>query len=173
MAWKVFSCVYSSHVIEHQVDLVTHFQSVEKLLKVGGIYVLAVPDKRYCFDYFNPLSELTEVLTAYKEKRKLHTFNTWLIGLQPAHNDPARHWHDDHGEQKTLTREMYDEATVRYETAKDEGQYVDMHAWRFTPESMREILMTLYKEEFIHFKIREVYPTEQNTCTFFVVLEKI
>lgn len=37
-----FSLVFSSHVVEHQLDLVVHFQQVSSLLDDGGYYALMV-----------------------------------------------------------------------------------------------------------------------------------
>lgn len=50
---KKFDIVFSSHVIEHQPDLITHFQRVSRLLQENGLYILCIPDKRYCFDHFS------------------------------------------------------------------------------------------------------------------------
>ena len=168
-----FSCVYSSHVIEHQPDLVRHFQKVERLLKVGGIYVLAIIDKRYCFDHFNKESDVADVLTAYAEKRKFHTLDSLLAASCRTHNNPVQHWHGDHGEREMITRDIYDAVVEKYQKAVQEGQYLDVHAWRFTPHNLREILVNLLQGGFIQLKIREIYATEPETFTFFAVLEKI
>jgi hypothetical protein len=37
-----FAMVLSSHVVEHQLDLVRHFRAVSKLLVAGGYYTLIV-----------------------------------------------------------------------------------------------------------------------------------
>ncbi|MFG7489383.1 methyltransferase domain-containing protein [Methylorubrum rhodesianum] len=47
-----FDCVFSSHCIEHQPDLIRHLNHVSRILRDGGRYYLIVPDKRYCFDHF-------------------------------------------------------------------------------------------------------------------------
>lgn len=168
-----FSCVYSSHVIEHQPDLVTHFQKVERLLKVGGIYVLAISDKRYCFDYFSKESDIADVLTAYAEKRKFHTLDSLLAASYCTHNNPVQHWHGEHGERGMITRYIYNAIVERYHDAMKKGNYLDVHAWRFTPKNLRAILAELFQGGFIHLRIREIYATEQDTFTFFAVLEKV
>ena len=68
---ETFDIVFSSHVIEHTPDLVEHFQQVSRILNKGGVYVLIVPDKRYCFDYYHPESTISEVIEASVSKRKI------------------------------------------------------------------------------------------------------
>lgn len=62
---EMFDIVFSSHVVEHCPDLIAHFQNVAKILNAGGLYVLIVPDKRYCFDYYHAESTLSEVIDAF------------------------------------------------------------------------------------------------------------
>jgi SAM-dependent methyltransferase len=66
---RQFDVVISSHCLEHQPDPVRHLQKVGQLLFPGGAYFLLVPDKRYCFDHFIPLSNLAEITVAYHEQR--------------------------------------------------------------------------------------------------------
>ena len=68
-----FDVVIASHVIEHQPNLVGFFQSVSRMLKPDGLLSLAVPDKRFCFDYFMPLSLTGESLVAFGGIRTRHT----------------------------------------------------------------------------------------------------
>jgi hypothetical protein len=51
-----FDAFVASHVIEHTPDLIAFLNSAAVLLKVDGVVALAIPDKRYCFDYFQPLT---------------------------------------------------------------------------------------------------------------------
>ena len=67
-----FDAVFSSHCIEHQPDLIYHLQQIERLLSPGGIYFIIIPDKRYCFDYPLPESDLADVLEAFYDKARGH-----------------------------------------------------------------------------------------------------
>ena len=64
-----YDWIIASHVIEHIPDLISYFQQCEALLKPDGILSLIIPDKRYCFDYFSPISTTGNLLDAYAEKR--------------------------------------------------------------------------------------------------------
>lgn len=66
---QCYDWIIASHVIEHAPDLVSYLQQCEELLKPDGLLSLVVPDKRYCFDYFSPISSTGNVLDAYAEKR--------------------------------------------------------------------------------------------------------
>ena len=67
-----YDFIFASHVIEHVTDIVRFLQDCETLLKPAGRLVLAVPDKRYCFDVLRPLTTVGQALQAYVEKRQRH-----------------------------------------------------------------------------------------------------
>jgi hypothetical protein len=60
----------ASHVVEHVPDLVTWLREVASVLGSGGTARLAVPDKRYIFDYLRRPTELAEVLDAFARQRR-------------------------------------------------------------------------------------------------------
>ena len=52
----IYDWIIGSHVLEHTSDLIGFLNDCDSLLKKDGVLSLAVPDKRYCFDRFRPLS---------------------------------------------------------------------------------------------------------------------
>ena len=68
--------VLASHVVEHVPDLVTWLAEIHEVLKNDGSLRLAVPDRRYTFDYLRNKSRLSDVLEAYllKARRPLPRF---------------------------------------------------------------------------------------------------
>ena len=52
-----YDWIVASHVIEHVPDFVAFLVDCEALLKPGGSLVLAVPDKRCCFEFFVPFRQ--------------------------------------------------------------------------------------------------------------------
>ena len=72
-AAQAFDWIIASHVIEHSPDLVRFLQDCSRLLKPSGVLSLAVPDKRYCFDYFQSLTSTGMVLDAYWSGRQRHS----------------------------------------------------------------------------------------------------
>ena len=73
-----FQLVFSSHNIEHQVNLVRHFNQIAKLLAKGGKFYLAIPDKRYCFDHFIAVTPVSEVLAIHYQNPNHHSLQTIL-----------------------------------------------------------------------------------------------
>ena len=71
-----FDAFIASHVIEHTTDVVTFLKAAESLLRPDGVIILAVPDKRKCFDLFRPPSTTSSALVAYHERRSRHTAAT-------------------------------------------------------------------------------------------------
>lgn len=46
-----YDYIIASHVIEHTVDLISFFNDCSDIIKTNGILSLAIPDKRYEFDF--------------------------------------------------------------------------------------------------------------------------
>lgn len=172
-----FDLVFSSHVLEHQVDITRHLQQVHDLLNENGAYILAVPDYRYCFDHHKPETTIPDVLEAFYTKRKSHTLRDLLFAVMyDTHNDPWRHWRHDHG---NCHVKPLDENVARlkpylemWQNNEVSGGYLDVHAWRFQPKNFRFTMEFLQKLGLITFDILRVYETNYNDVEFFAVLVK-
>jgi SAM-dependent methyltransferase len=68
-----FDYVISSHNFEHLPNPIRFLQGCEEILKPGAFLSMAIPDKRYCFDYYRPVTELSEWLDAFHEERNKPT----------------------------------------------------------------------------------------------------
>ena len=166
-----FDIVFSSHNVEHQVNLVKHFQQVENLLKKGGKFYLAVPDKRYCFDHFIFETPLSMVLATYWENPQNHSLQTILAKCETGHNDSKRHWEDDSGIPVFMdNRECFKQEYINYENAN--GNYIDAHKWRFTPQSFAFIINELNRMKLVSLKVEKMWETALHSHEFYVVLVK-
>ncbi|MGB5864232.1 MAG: hypothetical protein WBG95_08005 [Sulfitobacter sp.] len=170
---EIFAEVVTSHCIEHQPDLIAHLEKVYDLLEDGGRYVAIVPDKRYCFDYFSPVSSLGDVIEASFEKRERHSLAA-IINMNGAstHNDPVRHWADDHFDEgyHANTSQRALAAISLFETSK--GDYIDCHAWRFTPDSFAHICSNLYQMKKTRLRLEAVGDTRVNTLEFSAIFRR-
>lgn len=131
-----YDIVFSSHSLEHQPDLVRHLNEVAAILRRGGLYMVIVPDCRYCIDHHLPRTTIADLVDAHHEGRQTHTLKSVIEHLAlAAHNDPSRHWRGDHGT-PTFDLDAIRAAIGHWEAAA--GGYLDVHAWHFTPEGFRE-----------------------------------
>ena len=166
-----FDIVVSSHCLEHQPDLIQHLQGVAGLLNPGGAYFVLVPDKRFCFDHFIPLSNVAEVVAAHHEKRQKHTLRSVIEHRTLiTHNDSPRHWQGDHGLTFDRFAPRLEAALREYSDARD--AYIDVHAWYFTPDSAAVVLSVLADAGLCSLKMLRLYPTQYGASEFWMVLQK-
>jgi SAM-dependent methyltransferase len=168
-----FENIISSHVIEHQPDLISHLQSIEKLLCEGGRYFLCVPDKRFCFDHNLNESTIADILQAFQEKRVVHSLKSVIEHrCLTAHNNPQIYW-DNSAEiiwPDKATPESILNAINEFESSL--GSYIDVHAYYFTPFSFLRIMNLLLDLNLTTLKVERVYPTKLNNNEFWVILKK-
>ena len=141
-----FDTVIASHVIEHIPDLLGFLKSAERLCKRGGVVALAVPDQRYCFDYFRPRSSTGDVLAAYATHRTRHTVSSlWDYNAYRIDMNGTGAWGQHPVASPALTtdfgglRRLADDILAGAEGA----EYEDCHGWTFTPAGFRLIMFEL------------------------------
>lgn len=168
-----FAAVVSSHCIEHQPDLIKHLNDVHDILDAGGRYFLIIPDKRYCFDHFLPNSTIADIIEAHTERRSTHRIgNVIEHRALTTHNDVTRHWQSDHvdpGYEQGITARTQ-LALNEVEAAK--GGYIDVHAWKFTPDMFKQTMSQLNELGLIHLFPERVYHTAHGRNEFTAVLRK-
>ena len=165
-----FDAFIASHVIEHTPDLIGFLNSAATLLKPEGIVVLAVPDKRYCFDYFQPLTTTGQLLEAHAQQRTRHSQRLGFDHIAYAiAGGGAGAWgqHPLHG-----LRFMHsvEQARDLFGSMEAEHGYVDIHAWRFTPASFEVLLLELARLDVIDWRIERT--TESEGCEFYAWLRR-
>jgi SAM-dependent methyltransferase len=139
-----FDLIFGSHVLEHQVDLIGHLQSLEKLLKPGGRVIEMIPDLRTCFDALRYPSVTSDVLVAHRRGAPTHrgkeVFDFLSRQLNSNHGFLMRDADFDGGRFVFSLQH----ALQAMEAADLPGTpYLDTHAWTFTPESFRLLMIEL------------------------------
>lgn len=140
---EYYDWVIASHVIEHMPDPITFLQQCQRLLKPDGKLALVIPDKRYCFDYFQPITMAGSLLDAFHEKRTRptpgqvfeHLSNACVLDKKAAWNN------SDSGPIEML--HGHEEAASVWRQAASCLEYFDVHCWRFTPSSFKLLLADL------------------------------
>lgn len=167
-----FDVIYGSHTLEHQVDMIGHLQSLERLLKPGGRVILMIPDLRTCFDALRYPTVTADALAAHQRKGQIHqgrqVFDS--VSREIDKNQGYRMCNADLDD----VRFRHDLKTARdaMTVAEVAGQrYVDLHAWTFTPESFRLLLVELRLLELTHLEPHLVSDTYGNQ--FCAVLQPV
>ena len=164
----IYDWIIISHVIEHVPDIISFFRSCSNLLKPDGILSLAIPDKRYCFDFFRWPTSTGDVLQAWTEKNNRHRMGAVFDHLSLACKKGEQHaWGKMHYGKFSFVHDFSDAASF-FRDYGNHNEYVDAHAWRFTPSSFRLILMDLKNLCLTDFS--EVGFHDTAGCEFFVSL---
>lgn len=165
-----FDVIISSHNIEHCLDLIAHLQHIEKLLSEDGKYILIIPDKRYTFDHYLPLTTIDQIVASNYNKRDNHSLLSMIQHRAlTTHNNPIQHWNRQsrfHKQKDILVR--IKEAIAEWE--EESSHYIDVHAWYFVPESFRQNISFLNEMNYISLAPERVYATPRGRAEFVAVL---
>lgn len=166
-----FDAVLSCHSIEHQPNLIGHLNSVAEILNENGLYLVIVPDKRFCFDYSISESTLADVLDAHINNVTQHSVKSIVEHRAlTTHNDVIRHWQGDHG--RLDEADVIARARAALEEFKESlGGYIDVHAWQFTPDGFRSMIKMLSDMNVIRFNAHKIYDTISGRNEFCAILQ--
>ncbi|WP_424361264.1 methyltransferase domain-containing protein [Methylocystis parvus] len=167
--------VVSSHNFEHLPNPIAFLQACGRVIRKGGYLSMALPDKRACFDFFRPRTNLSAWIEAYFEGRGRPT----LAQIFDQDSSIAR---CANGETSSITffvgediekisvapalREAFAAWAQRREVG--DQNYYDVHCWVFTPSSFRMLLSDLYFLGLSPFAVEEV--TDSALSEFYVHL---
>ncbi len=159
-----YEAVVSHHCIEHQPNLVAHFNEIYKIIKNNGTYFASIPNKYECFDHFIPESTVLDVVLAFLEKREKPSLKSVL-----EHRGFISHkWLKDENPFKSLDPNRMDLYKQHFDEFKN-SDYVDVHCWQFTPESFHLIMNQLDILGLINpINSLEIYP---NFGEFYIALK--
>lgn len=136
-----FDGLISSHSAEHMPDLIGFLQGVGKLLKSTGVFFLALPDKRVCFDFFQPHSTTGNVIDGIGRER--HSLGCiWDHAAYYTHRGENSTW--GLGGEVVPFQLMHSLAVTQDILKIDaNADYIDAHKWRFTPASFQLLIFEL------------------------------
>lgn len=137
---KSLDYVIASHVVEHVPNMLGWLEQVRRVLKPGGVLGLAVPDKRFTFDFKRRETTIADAINASLLGATVplpicvldHIFNAVLIDLATA-------WDTDMRADALPLAHPPEYATIAAKQAQA-GEYVDCHCWVFTPTSFAKLL---------------------------------
>lgn len=167
---EAYDWIIASHVIEHLPDLIQFLKCCGTLLKPDGVLILAVPDCRYCFDHFRPLTGLASLIDAHYAGHTVHTAGTvaeYFMNVVSKGGKIA--WNAMETGAYSFIHELGD-AQRAIRTVRERGTYLDVHAWKFVPSSFRLIMADLRALDFIPLVEDKFY--EGDSHEFFCTLRR-
>jgi predicted SAM-dependent methyltransferase len=167
---KYYDYIVASHVIEHVPDFIGFLTDCESLLRKDGVLILAVPDKRFCFDVFQSLTSTGEVLQAHWDQQKRNPAGKVFDHFAyTAYSDGHLVW--SKGELGSLKlANSFSEALQKFNRAQKSPEYLDKHVWFFVPASFRLVVRDLNEAGYIRLKEKDFYDTLQ--YEFFITLSR-
>jgi hypothetical protein len=167
-----YDWVIASHVIEHVPDLIGWLKQVAQLTADAGALILAVPDRRYCFDRHRPPTTTGQAIEAYEAGhtrpsiRAVYDYFSSAVTVDTARlsageRPPGRSAH------------MHDPATISAMMDRCRaGEYVDCHVWTFTPDSFVDQVRELRALGLCDWYVEKLLPVEGG-LEFHVVLRRL
>ena len=166
----VYDWIIGSHVLEHTTDLMGFLNDCDSLLKKDGVLSLAVPDKRYCFDRFRPLTGIGRVIDAASNPQKIHSAGTAAEYFLTVTSKGGRiAWDNDEKGEFKLVHSL-EEAKQAIRGVSERGSYLDVHEWCFTPTSFRLMTRDLFELGFIQLKELAFHPPQGSE--FYITLSR-
>lgn len=148
-----YDFIVASHVIEHTPDFLGFLKDCEYLLKSNGCLVLALPDKRCCFDIYQRLSSIGEIIDAHRSGRTRPTFGNIFDAVAcGVTRDGLTGWPLDSTGKLSLAH-TFDKALDTALSGEKDDRYIDVHVWRFVPSSFTLTIATLKRLKFTDFSV--------------------
>lgn len=165
---KCYDWIIASHVAEHTPDLIGFLNDCDSLLKDTGVLSLVLPDKRYCFDHFRPITSISKLIDNHHQKATRHSQGVvaeYFLNVVKRSDRIA--WDDCTGGAFQFSHSLQSSLDAIREY-NDDDEYLDVHSWCFVPHSFRLIIHDLHLLGLIPFKEIGFYQTDG--FEFFITL---
>ncbi|MEM1308524.1 MAG: methyltransferase domain-containing protein [Cyanobacteria bacterium P01_H01_bin.153] len=157
---QYYDWIIASHVIEHTPDLIGFLNDCAEVLNDKGVISLVVPDKRYCFDHFRPITSLAQLIDSHFQRAKIHSAGTVAeYMLNVVARSGAIAWSAHDSGLYSFVHSLND-AQNGIKSVTEQQRYLDVHAWCFVPHSFRLLMHDLFELGLISVKEVDFYQTE-------------
>lgn len=137
-----YAALIACHVAEHLPDLIGFLRSAERLVHPErGALLLAVPDKRLCFDFFRPPSTTGQFLEAHRAGRSRHLPRAMFDHVAYSATDGGRAGWGHQQLAELRLEHTLEQAAGQMDLAEAGTDYTDCHGWQFTPASFELLIL--------------------------------
>ena len=168
-----FAGVFSSHCLEHIPDIIRHLIEISEILDEGGCYILRIPDKRNCFDFFREVTSFRDAYDVYISHGKGINRLCAESAMLTLKADPSEYFSNSASFLLYLINENTDLAKRVFESQTPTDILPMCHIWVFTYTSMLAFLRDCYRFNLLPFSVE--YHNSMITETLFdieIVLRK-
>lgn len=166
-----FDFIIASHIIEHTTCIIRFLNDCMTLLKPNGVLSLAIPDKRFIFDFYRPLSTVNEAINCFLHDDKRHNLGIlceYFLNVVSSGSDLS--WSGRSPNDLTLIHDL-DYVKANISKHKDSDEYIDAHHWVFTKSSFELLVYDLICLDFLkNLTIVKSFDVEGHE--FFVTIRK-
>ena len=154
--------ITSSHVFEHIPDPIEFLKVSSEIINDDGQVIMLVPDKRFSFDLYRPVTTFGEWYEAYIEHRTINSLRSRVdVGLYNASHNERGAWARSDFYRATINPE-YANIKNKFKEYIDAKEYFDCHASVMTPESLHLNLIECFLLELIDLNVVEIKSFEND-----------
>jgi SAM-dependent methyltransferase len=173
-AGRRFDYAVASHVFEHVPDIVWWLSELCSVLVPFGQIRLAIPDKRFCFDFVRRETTIADVLAAWvSEKRRPDPRDILDFWGHYRAVDSQAAWRGEYPADTAFHTHEVAAALQRCRDAIAHETYHDVHCTVCTPQSFADVMCQLAALRLLPFGCTQIYGTAPGDCEFFVHLLKM
>ena len=167
-----YSWVVASHVIEHVPDVIGWLGDIASVLADDGELVLAIPDRRFCFDARRQATSVGQMIHAHDLESTVPSVRAVFDHFREAVSvTSASLWRGATIDETARIHGL--EQTLELTEQARSGQYIDCHVWTFTPESFCAQVRELGRLGMTDLVLHHLVPTAPDELEFYAVLRRL
>jgi hypothetical protein len=169
-----FSYAISSHVMEHVPNPIGWLLQIFEVLEVDGVFSIALPDKRFCFDKFRDETSAADLIDSWIRMQEIPSPYQLYDFLSKSVDGSG-----EYGKRAFDIAACYEDAKRHYSDADAinfvfnswvTGTYFDAHCTVYTPDSFVRVFKEIVRLGILNIEISEPIIGHEE---FFVQLKKI